>query len=215
LLVTAFIAVRSPVLLAALPSLVLRMVSNNSAFWGTSWHYNATLMPIVFIAAIDGLARIKASLAAGGGTSPARQRAGPGQGSRLGRAVPRYGAISMLAAGAVLAFHFPLTSLRSSATFQLGAHVSAENQAMYLVPDGATVATDLDLLAPLAARTDTFWLGNYGTNPPTQYVVFDAKNNEFQPLNTSVLAFVEQVIKGARYRQIYFNDGIYVFRRTS
>ncbi len=31
---------------------------------------------------------------------------------------------------------------------------------MARVPDGATVLTTLDLLGPLAARTDTFWLGN-------------------------------------------------------
>ena len=61
LLPTAFLALRSPLALIAVPSLLLRFVSTNSAFWGTYWHYNATVMPIIFIAAIDGLARIAAS----------------------------------------------------------------------------------------------------------------------------------------------------------
>ena len=60
LLPTAFLALRSPLALIAVPSLLLRFVSTNSAFWGTYWHYNATVMPIIFIAAIDGLARIAA-----------------------------------------------------------------------------------------------------------------------------------------------------------
>jgi hypothetical protein len=41
----------------------LRFLSTNSNFWGTQWHYSATLMPIVFVAAIDGLARIQARAA--------------------------------------------------------------------------------------------------------------------------------------------------------
>ena len=51
--------------LAAVPSLLLRFVGSNPYYWGTDWHYNATVMPIVFIAAIDGMARIRAARAAG------------------------------------------------------------------------------------------------------------------------------------------------------
>src|SRR5271165_3533731 len=60
LLPTAFIALRSPLVLIAGPSLLLRFLSTNSSFWGTYWHYNATVMPIIFIAAIDAMARIGA-----------------------------------------------------------------------------------------------------------------------------------------------------------
>jgi uncharacterized membrane protein len=66
LLPTAFLALRSPLVLAALPSLALRFVGTNSSYWGTAWHYNATVMPIVFIAAIDGIARIRAASADAG-----------------------------------------------------------------------------------------------------------------------------------------------------
>jgi hypothetical protein len=82
---------------------------------------------------------------------------------------------------------------------------------MALVPDGATVATDLDLLAPLAARTDTFWLGN-GSNPPTRYVVFDNQNGDWSP-QSDALAFVESQTHNTRYQQIYSVDGVFVFRR--
>src|SRR5215471_11113355 len=61
LLPVAFIALRSPLVLIALPSLALRFISTNSYFWGTSWHYDATVMPIVFLAAVDGMARFRAS----------------------------------------------------------------------------------------------------------------------------------------------------------
>ncbi len=58
--------------------------------------------------------------------------------------------------------------------------MAAADAAMAVVPDGATVQTTLDLLAPLAARTDTFWIGTPG-NPPTQYVVFDGADSGYSP----------------------------------
>jgi uncharacterized membrane protein len=63
LLPVAFVALRSPLATLAVPDLALRFLSTNSNFWGTQWHYSATLMPIIFVAAIDGLARIQARAA--------------------------------------------------------------------------------------------------------------------------------------------------------
>jgi uncharacterized membrane protein len=198
LLITAFLAVRSPVVLAAVPNLALRFVSTNTVFWGTAWHYSAPVMPIMFIAAIDGLARIRAAQAAGRAT-------------RLGAVMQRHGAAAMLAICAALAVQFPLSQLWSPQTYQLGGQVAAARAAMARVPDGVTVATDLDLLAPLAARTDTYWLGNAG-NPATRYVVFDTHSTDWQPPPKNVLAFVDQRFPGAHYRQIFADGGVYVFR---
>jgi uncharacterized membrane protein len=200
LLPTAFLALRSPLVLAALPSLLLRFVGTNSSYWGTAWHYNATVMPIVFIAAIDGIARIRA---AGTGREP----------GRFARPLERHGAAAMLAIAAALAFQFPLSYLWTPSTYTIDPHVAAARAAMARVPDGAMVATDLDLLAPLAARTDTFWLGNSG-NPATKYVVFDTASTDWQPPPANVLGFVESLNHGVRYRQVYVNDGVYVFIRV-
>ena len=60
LLPVVFLALRSPLAAVAVPGLALRFLSTNSNFWGMQWHYSATLMPIAFVAAIDGLARIEA-----------------------------------------------------------------------------------------------------------------------------------------------------------
>jgi uncharacterized membrane protein len=201
LLPTAFLALRSPLVLATVPSLALRFVATNPNYWGTDWHYNATVMPIVFIAAIDGMARIRAARKAG---LPVRLT-GP---------LERYGPGLMLGAAAALAFQFPLSQLWTPQTYTIGPHVAAARSAMARVPNGATVATDLDLLAPLAARTDTFWLGNFATNPATRYIVFDTQSTDWQPPPSNVLAFVESLNHGVRYRQIYVNNGVYVFIRS-
>jgi uncharacterized membrane protein len=225
LLPTAFIALRSPLVLAALPSLALRFVGTNSSYWGTYWHYNATVMPIVFIAAIDAIARVRAARVAREGWAAGQGRTGrprwdareprehsePG---RLGAAVEQHGAAVMLAIAAALVFQFPLSSLWNPQIYTIGPHVAAARAAMAQVPDGAQVATDLDLLAPLAVRTDTYWLGNSATNPATTYVVFDTASTDWQPPPRNVLTFIEGLNRGVRYRQIYVNDGVYVFIRA-
>jgi len=81
------------------------------------------------------------------------------------------------------------------------------------VPDGATVQTNLDLLAPLAARTDTFWIGTAG-NPLTQYVVFDGLNSGYSPVPANVPAFIRQLYPKAGYVQVFVRDDVYVFRRA-
>jgi hypothetical protein len=82
---------------------------------------------------------------------------------------------------------------------------------MARVPDGATVQTTLDLLAPLAARTDTFWIGNSG-NPRTQYIVFDGQNSDYSPPITNVPAFITQLYPHHQYHQIFNSGDVYVFR---
>jgi len=196
LLPTAFAALGSPLALVGLPSLALRFISTNTAYWGTNWHYNATLMPILFIAAIEAMWRWRAA------ADPGPVRAG----------LARHGAPMMAAIAVALAFQFPLNSLWHGSTYVVSPHVAADNAAMAVVPDGATVVTTLDLLAPLAARTDTFWIGNSG-NPLAEYIVFDGSDSGYDPAPTNVPAFINQLDPGAGYTQIFARDHVYVFRR--
>jgi uncharacterized membrane protein len=227
LLPTAFSALGSPLALLALPSLALRFMSTNAAYWGTDWHYNATTMPVLFIAAIQAIARWRALSAA---SPPAAARwpgafddAGPPwlralvqradvvrRAARDGFA--RHGAPMMAAVCVALAFQFPLSNLWHGSTYTLSPHVAAADAAIAVVPDGATVQTTLDLLAPLAARTDTFWIGNAG-NPVTQYVVFDGADSGYSPAVTNVPAFIRQLYPGDGYVQVFARDDVYVFKR--
>jgi uncharacterized membrane protein len=215
LLPTAFIALRSPITLIAIPSLLLRFISTNSAFWGTYWHYNATVMPILFIAAIDALARIGAAMdvdpAAGGPAGWASGRQGPWPAALAG--ARRYGAAMMVAIAVPLAFQFPLSQLWNAQTYRISPHVAAAEAAMARVPDGASVLTTLDLLAPLAARADTYWIGNSG-NPQTQYIVFDGLNSDYSPAIKDVPAFIASLYPLHTYTEIFSSGDVYVFRLT-
>jgi uncharacterized membrane protein len=249
LLPVAFLALRSPLVLIALPSLALRFISTNSYFWGTGWHYDATVMPIVFLAAVDGMARFRASsqrraLPAGAasrpGTPPVPARGGdppeppdglrPGSSvtgpgpvaaqrrgaTRLpapGEAVARYGAAVMVVIAGWLALRFPLDTLWSSQTYDISSHVSAEDAAMARVPNGVTVEATLSMLAPLAARDDTYWIG-ITPNPAPDYVVFDETNSGWSPPPANVLTFIEQRHPGWAYLRVFTDDGVDVFRRV-
>jgi uncharacterized membrane protein len=210
LLPTAFTALGSPVALLTLPSLLLRFVSTNASFWGTAWHYNATVMPILFIAAAQATCRWRCRPGA-----PAGPRAGGHLRSVVHAATSgaaRHGGAMMAAIAVALAFQFPLATLWHSSTYKLGAHVAAADAAMAVVPDGATVTTTLDLLAPLAARTDTFWIGTAG-NPVTQYLVFDGANSGYYPPVTNVPAFIARWYGRDGYVQVFASGDVYVYRR--
>ncbi len=205
LLPTAFIALRSPLALITVPSLLLRFMSTNSSFWGTFWHYNATVMPILFVAAVDAMARIGVAM-------DTDDRAGSWRALLAG--ARQHGAAMMVAIAVALSFHFPVSNLWSAQTYRISPHVASAEAAMAVVPDGATVQTTLDLLAPLAARTDTFWIGNAG-NPVTQYIVFDGRYSDYTPPITNVPAFIAQVYPQHQYTQVFRSGDVYVFRRTS
>ena len=214
LLPTAFAALGSPVVLLALPSLALRFISTDTAFWGTDFHYNATVMPILFIAAADGIRRWRRASAlawpegVSGRSRPVRDVA---RAARSG--IARHGAAMMAAVAVALAFQFPLSGLWRSSTYELNAHVAAADAAMAVVPNGATVQTTLDLLAPLAARTDTFWIGNAG-NPATQYIVFDGENSGYYPAIANVPQFIAKLYPSDGYVQVFERGDVYVFRRS-
>jgi uncharacterized membrane protein len=215
LLPTVFIALRSPLALIAVPSLLLRFLSTDSSFWGTVWHYNATVMPVIFIAAVDALVRIRAATAAddpAGITSWASGRRGPRRAILAG--AQRHGAAMMLAIAVALAFQFPLSHLWDAQTYRISPHVEAAEAAMAQVPDGATVQATLDFLAPLAARTDTFWIGNAG-NPRTQYIVFDGLDSDYSPAISNVPAFIAKLYPHDAYVEVFESGDVYVFQRSS
>jgi uncharacterized membrane protein len=224
LLPTAFIALGSPAAWLVVPSLALRFISTNPSYWGTAWHYNATVMPILFLAAAEAIGRwrrLPALAWPAAASRPASARArffnwwpvrglrGLVHAAKTGAA--RHGGAMMAALAVALAFQFPLSSLWHGSTYTLDAHVAAADAAMAVVPDGATVTTNLDLLAPLAARCDTFWIGN-ADNPATQYIVFDGDDSGYAPAVTNVPPFIRQWYGKDGYVQVFSRDDVYVYR---
>ena len=237
---TLFLALRSPLVLVAVPDLLLRFISTDVNYWGIPTHYNAPVMPVVFVAAIDVLwllqQRPRRLITGNGGpqaagSAPAatddqeRSRRRTSLRDALGRtslrnALGRYGAVAMAAVCLKLAFSHPITYVWDPSTYRTSPYSLAAQHAVALVPDGATVAANTVLLAPLGAKADAYWYGNSALwlgksgNPVTQYVIFDraSPDNAERPKNP--LSFVEKFSRGARYRLIYAKRAIFVYVRV-
>ncbi|WEB45425.1 DUF2079 domain-containing protein [Streptomyces yunnanensis] len=119
---TAFLALRSPLILLALPTLAWRFWSTNPAYWGLGYHYSAVLMPIVFLAFADALGRLNRP-----------------------RLVTQAVAVSVTSSLLALPF-LPLRDLAGPA-WRPSPWADAARQVMAAVPDGAEIAA-VNYLAP-------------------------------------------------------------------
>lgn len=206
--VTAFVALRSPLTLIAVPNLGSRFMTTNATFWGTTWHYNAILMPLLFAAAADGIIRARAA-----GPLPEGAHALRRWGRGVSSAMGRHGAPAMLAVAFALVPQYSYGQFFSPGTFTFDPRTDALRHAMSLVPNGTSVETTINMLAPLSARHDAYWVGNQ--NPATDYVVFDQVVSGFSPAITDVVSFEEQRHPGVKYKIIYQDGyGIYVLQKV-
>ncbi len=218
LLPVVFLALGSPLVLIAVPSLALRFLSTHYTYWGTGYHYNAPLMPIMFLAAIDGLARITSrataqrSSVADRSTADSSGRVPNGPALRFDAIAP-LGAATMVLIATVLAFSFPLSHLWHPGTYVVGPKVRAEAAAMARVPDGVTVEASETMLAPLAARDDTSWIENHQIHDP-MYIVLDTLRDGPRQDRRHPLLYIEKIHPGAAYQEIFASRGAYVFRRV-
>ncbi|MGW4568078.1 DUF2079 domain-containing protein [Streptomyces sp. NPDC004561] len=147
---TLFLAMRSPLLWAALPTLVWRFASSNSFHWGTGFHYSLVLMPIVFTAFVDALVR--------------RGTKGPG----LRRYLAGSAAITLM-----LLPGFPLFQLFQPGTWRTDPRVHVAQRMIAMIPDGVTVQATDHLVPQLADRTSIGLYGALGGRPDPQWVMVD------------------------------------------
>ncbi|CAN5240639.1 DUF2079 domain-containing protein [soil metagenome] len=139
--ITGFLALFSPLALAAIPTLGWRFISNDSNYWGTGFHYSAVLMPIMVAAMIDGMVRLKS------------------RESARSRVVARLGlAASLIVAVAVVPFH-PLAQLASLKLWTANPQQRAVDRAFALIPDNATVSASDNLIPQLTSRDDVTFFG--------------------------------------------------------
>ncbi|MDH6139002.1 putative membrane protein [Kitasatospora sp. GP30] len=193
--IVGFLALRSPLVLLALPTLAWRFASSNSMFWGQDWHYNATLMPILFLALVDAIARLRAGNA----------------GSVL-RGFAEGMVPGALAIGAACTVSLPVGvgGLADPGTWSGGQHAAALRDALALVPRGVTVESTMGPLSRLAAADDAYWVGGCKPNPP-QYLVLDTEGWNNPP--TDLPAYGAAFHPGARFTVVFNRDQVTVLRR--
>jgi uncharacterized membrane protein len=191
--VTAFLAVRSPLLILVLPTLGWRFLSTNQNFWGQSFHYDLVLMPIVFAALVDGAVR-------------ARRDSG-----RPLRWYARVAPALALLVGVFLCTRYAFKDLVNPATYQPSPRAQAAERVLSKVPDGATVETDLGLIAKLTNRTQVFFVGN--TSPVVPQFVLISNTNQ-DPAMRDPVKYAQSWHPGKTYVLVYDADGYTLVRRV-
>jgi uncharacterized membrane protein len=194
--VTGLVGLRSPVMLVAVPTILWRFWSGNYGFWGHTWHYSAVLMPIAFVALLEGV-----ELA---GRSP---RAWLARYSRSAVAVAV--TVAVLVAPQVAFGRFG-----NPAFWRPNPRAEAARGALAAVPGGASVETDVGLMNYLVDHHDVFWMGNAG-NPAADYLVFDSAWAGVPRTPAQLVQWATDHHPGAVYAVTYDEGGYLVARRTS
>ncbi|MBM7437162.1 DUF2079 domain-containing protein [Streptomyces sp. HB132] len=193
--ITAFMALRSPLILLVLPTLGWRLLSQDSNHWGMVWHYSAILMPVVFLAMADGIRRSRGSKR-------------PWLVSYANVAVPVATAIAV-----TLTQHLPLRDLLRPETYRADARTHAAEEALEAIPAGARVETDITLMAHLTGDRTVYWVGGApGTAPDVVAINLDFGWS--RPIDDPV-EYAEQLHPEARYRIIREAGSFVVMERTS
>jgi uncharacterized membrane protein len=193
LAVTAFLSTQSPLMIMVLPTLGWRFLSTNENFWGQTFHYDLVLMPIVFAALIDGARRARRD-----SWAPLRWYA---------RAAPTL----VLLIGLFLTSHYSFRDLVNPASYQPSPRAAAAERVLSRIPDGATVETDLGLIAKLTHRTRVFWAGNAAPVVPQFALIahWDEKQ-AYEPVK-----WAEALHPGKKYVLAYAENGYTLLRRIN
>jgi uncharacterized membrane protein len=158
---TGLLALRSPLLLVALPTLGWRFLSGDEHYWGTDWHYSAVLMPVVFLALADALPAVRRSTRAWLRSYAAQ--------------VPA----AVVAAALALTTSLPLAQLAEAEIYRKPAAVSEVERLLARIPDDATVEANIGPISRLASRCRVFWLGDTQHVTP-RYIALENIGDEYR-----------------------------------
>ncbi|NUU23189.1 MAG: DUF2079 domain-containing protein [Streptomycetaceae bacterium] len=188
-----FLALRSPLAVVAVPTLAWRLLSDTPNHWGQDWHYNAVLMPVVFVALVDGIRRADAS------PRPWLKS--------YARNVPAG------VAGAALAFcaFLPASHLIEPDEYKTPPRLPAANAAVAHVAKGSTVETDLGLISQLPSRARVFWIGATGGVIP-DYIAIIQPGRWNQRTRDDLLREAAERNQGAGYEVVYANEFVIMKR---
>ena len=151
---TVFLAVRSPIILLALPTIAWRFLSTDPSYWGTGYHYGLVLMPILFGAFVDVLRRRPAGLN-----------------------------VILVASVAVTAFFIPQNGFApafTSALWHTNPAIAATKSLLDEIPAGASVAASNQLVPQLTASHQVTLIGRtpLAVSQP-EYIVSETGNVGF------------------------------------
>lgn len=181
--VAGFAALASPWALLVLPTFAWRFAGDNAFYWGTDFHYSILLMVIVAVAAIDAMDR---------------------------HPPLRWAAVVAVVFTAAMQVSSPLASLADPDTYDPPARADAAQRVLDLVPEGASVDTDIGLMTHLVTDHDVTWIGTPGNATP-DWVLLDLGSGFGSP--PDAVAYAEERYDDP-YAMVEEIDGYQLARRA-
>lgn len=182
--VTGLAALFSRWSLLVLPTFAWRFVGDVEFYWGTDWHYSLLLMPIVFVAAVDAMARHREL---------------------------RWATVPALVVTAVMLVGSPLASLADRDTWREGPREAAAAEVIAQLPDDASVVTDIGLITHLGTERTVYWIGTAGDEVSPDHVLLDQRGGLGSP--TDILQYASTTFGGS-WTLVVDEQGYQLARRT-
>ncbi|MFW0874091.1 DUF2079 domain-containing protein [Rhodococcoides corynebacterioides] len=195
LAITGFAALRSPIVLVAVPTVAWRFLSDNTNFWKPIFHYNAVLMPILFAALIDALVR-------------GRTR------GELSRRAERL-VLAAVAAVALIALPFqPVARLASADGWRVDPRIETVREVSADIPRDARVSASNDLVPHLVATHPTTVFPQRPSDSTTpEWILVDQARPPGWPQNAEGDRRAVSTALADGYRVVEDVNGILVLRR--
>jgi len=191
-----FLALGSRLMILAIPLLAERFLSNNPAFWQTHFQYSLPIAPVITMAAVDSLAKLRSML-------PARLR---------GTAVKGC-AVAFVAINLVLSLHVisgsALTRLVDGYAFETPSYVAGASETIAHVPADAPLVTN-DFGLPHASQRPNVQLLSLRTAELVQYMAVDVTDPGCCGTvgNGTVASLVSDIATGLQtMTPIYYDHG--------
>ncbi|MFE5809422.1 DUF2079 domain-containing protein [Streptomyces sp. NPDC056491] len=189
---SGLLALRSPLLLVAAPTLGWRFLSGDDHYWSTDWHYSAVLMPVVALALVDAIDTVRR-----------------GERPRLRAYALQMPTAVLAAALALSATAMPTAKLAEARTYQKPERVHAIERLLDRIPDGATVEADTTPLTRLTSRTRVLWIGGSKGVVP-DWITLD---NSSKWAGEDPTAYARQLHPGERFTLVGEAAGIVLMQR--
>jgi len=189
LIPTAFSALGSSIFLITLPTLAGRFISENSSNWSSGFHYDAVLVPIVFVAMIDTL-------------------------SRSNELTRRNILAGSIAVSIILGSQGHLTELKDHDLWHHTPRVEQIHSMLNSIPSGTSVMTSNSLAPQLTSNHLVTLLGMTDISAASpEYLAVDT-NDIAWPIGTEQKMQLVNSALASGYKTEQSFDGVYLLHRT-
>ncbi len=197
----------SPLTLTVLPLLAERMLASRfENWWQPSYHYNAFLIAVLVLAAVDGAARLRTRFA-----GPLRARFGN---RRPPRRVPRaLPAAGMLAATLAAVPFFAFAHLADPGLWRPNERARSAAAAAARIPDGALVEAPNTVGPALTGRTRVLLWDWQPRRAP--WVIADVERLEFPFVAPGEQRRRVETLRAQGYREVFRSGGYVVLHRDA